>query len=244
MTLLTLYLLTGQKKLTAFRRVWRAQARRHERKKISKSGPCFCCFLNDLPTESNRLCTICQLTDPLSRVWVSVHSCVSLWSYNDCSLTGHTSPGRRILMRKSLRLSDQFSLETNLAWSNLTEWVFYWSNPIKLTKNHSSSQLWCSRASQKRKFPVILLRWPLEGIMKFFMHALIPWWPPGNWRSEGEKRCIRKMIGGKKGKFGEQDKVRTVGMATVPKLKRRAIEIFVGDRPSVGTNFHKSGCWT
>jgi hypothetical protein len=40
--------------------------------------------------------------------------------------------------------------------------------------------------------------------------------------SEGEKRCINKMIGGKIGKFGQQDKVRTVGMTTVPKLKRPA----------------------
>ena len=38
---------------------------------------------------------------------------------------------------------------------------------------------------------------------------------------EGEKRCMRKSIGGKKGKFGEQDEVRTVGMAAVPKPKRR-----------------------
>jgi hypothetical protein len=50
------------------------------------------------------------------------------------------------------------------------------------------------------------------------------------------------MIGAKTGKFGHQDKVRTVGIATAPKLKRLASDIFVGYQPSVGTNIHKSGC--
>jgi hypothetical protein len=39
------------------------------------------------------------------------------------------------------------------------------------------------------------------------MHALITLVPPGKRRSDGEKRCIREMIGAKTGKFGEQDKV-------------------------------------
>jgi hypothetical protein len=64
-------------------------------------------------------------------------------------------------------------------------------------------------------------------------------WPLGNRRSEGEKRCIRKIIGAKTGKFGQHDKVRTVGMATALKLKIRASDIFVCDEPSVGTNIHR-----
>ncbi|EFX81299.1 hypothetical protein DAPPUDRAFT_102601 [Daphnia pulex] len=39
-----------------------------------------------------------------------------------------------------------------------------------------------------------------------------------------------------------EDEVRTVGMATTPKLKRRSSKIFVGEQPSDGTNIHKSGC--
>jgi hypothetical protein len=52
--------------------------------------------------------------------------------------------------------------------------------------------------------------------------------PIASW-SEGEKQCTRKMSGAKTGKFGQHDKVRTVGMATAPKLKIRASDIFVCD---------------
>jgi hypothetical protein len=52
------------------------------------------------------------------------------------------------------------------------------------------------------------------------------------------------MIGSKSAKFGQQDKVRTVGMATAPKLKRRSSDTFVGDQPSGGTNIHKILCVT
>ncbi len=71
------------------------------------------------------------------------------------------------------------------------------------------------------------VQWPPKDIMQFFMHALITLVPPGIRWSEGEKRFIRKMISEKTDKFGEQDKVRTVDMTnTVPKLKRRARDIF------------------
>jgi hypothetical protein len=50
------------------------------------------------------------------------------------------------------------------------------------------------------------------------------------------------MIDEKTGKFCKLDKVPTVGMATAPKLKRRASDIFVGDQLSHGTNIHKIGC--
>jgi hypothetical protein len=89
--------------------------------------------------------------------------------------------------------------------------------------------------------PYAPVKWPPDGTIKFFMHALITC-PPGNRRFEGEKSCTRKMIGAKPGKFGEQDEVRTDGMATAPKLKRRASDIFVGDQPSGETKIHKSGC--
>ena len=46
---------------------------------------------------------------------------------------------------------------------------------------------------------------------------------------------MRKSIGGKKGKFGEQDEVRTVGMAAVPKPKRRKTRIFDRAQEPVGT---------
>jgi hypothetical protein len=57
--------------------------------------------------------------------------------------------------------------------------------------------------------------------MQFFMNAMITKSPPGNRRFEGEKRCIMNMSGANTGKFGQKDEVRTVGMATAPKLKRR-----------------------
>ncbi len=47
------------------------------------------------------------------------------------------------------------------------------------------------------------------------------------------------MIVAKTGKFGQQDEIRTVGMATAPRLKRHACDIFVGDQPSFGTNIHR-----
>jgi hypothetical protein len=80
--------------------------------------------------------------------------------------------------------------------------------------------------------------------MKFFCARQSPDRPPGNRRSHGGKRFIRKMIGAKTGKFGQKDKVRTVGMATAPELKRRSSDIFVCDQPSSGTNIHKSDCCT
>jgi hypothetical protein len=74
------------------------------------------------------------------------------------------------------------------------------------------------------------------------MRALVTLVPPGTRWSEGEKRCLRKMIGGKTGHFGEQDKVHRVGMTTAPKLKTRASDRCVGDKPFDGTNIHKIGC--
>lgn len=59
---------------------------------------------------------------------------------------------------------------------------------------------------------------------------------------EGEKRCMRKMIGAKTSKFGQQYKVRTVGIAKAPILKSLASEIFDGYQPSVVTNINKSYC--
>jgi hypothetical protein len=59
---------------------------------------------------------------------------------------------------------------------------------------------------------------------------------------EGEVRCSMKMIGAKTGKFGQKDEIRTVGMATAPKLKSLLSDIFFGDQPFVGKNIHKSGC--
>jgi hypothetical protein len=59
-------------------------------------------------------------------------------------------------------------------------------------------------------------------------------------RYEGEKRCTRKMIGAETLKFGQQDKVRTVGITTAPKLIRRLTDTFVGEQLSDGTNIHKS----
>ncbi len=69
----------------------------------------------------------------------------------------------------------------------------------------------------------------------FYAHAdhLMATGQPAVW---GWNALTTKIIGAKTGKFGEQDKVSTVSMATVPN------KIFVGDQPSVGTNIYKSGC--
>ncbi len=42
----------------------------------------------------------------------------------------------------------------------------------------------------------VLVQFPPEGIMKFCVHVLIIHAPPSNQRSEDEKCCIRKMVGG------------------------------------------------
>jgi hypothetical protein len=55
--------------------------------------------------------------------------------------------------------------------------------------------------------------------------------------SEGEKRCIKKLIGAKTGKFGQKDEVRTVGRCTSLKLKRRASNKFVVTKRLTGQIF-------
>jgi hypothetical protein len=49
------------------------------------------------------------------------------------------------------------------------------------------------------------VKWSPEGTMKYFMHALITLVPQGNRWCEGKKLCIRKMVGGKSGKFVKQE---------------------------------------
>jgi hypothetical protein len=68
--------------------------------------------------------------------------------------------------------------------------------------------------------------------MKFFMRALITLWTLGNRQSEGEKRCTRKIIGAKTGKFNKIRDEQFVWLRLLNSKDVQAIYLLVTNRPS------------
>ncbi len=76
-------------------------------------------------------------------------------------------------------------------------------------------------------------KWPTEGTMKCFMHALITLLPSGSRRYEGEKHCIRKMIGAKLANLAYKIRFEQLVWLRLQNSKDvQEIYLFVTNRPS------------